>query len=119
MARQPGSTRAARRPCRFQSYVPDPLVGQEVAVSAQLAADLVDVETLARRLNTSGPALNLEPMARFLLRAEAVASSNIEGLQVNVRRLARSEAEARECWATTDDTAASLSRAAARPGRSA
>jgi hypothetical protein len=35
---------------------------------------------------------NLEQLARFLLRAEAVASSKIEGLQVNSRRLARHEA---------------------------
>jgi Fic family protein len=104
-----GSTRAARLPCRFQAYVPDPLVGQDIAVSAQLAADLVDVETLVRQLNTAtGPAVNLEPLARFLLRAEAVASSNIEGLQINVRRLARSEAEDREGWSSTDDIAAAV-----------
>ena len=92
-----GATRAARQPCRFEAFVPDSLVGHDIAVSAQLAADLVDVETLVRRLNTAtGAAVNLEPLARFLLRAEAVASSNIEGLQINVRRLARSEAEDRE-----------------------
>ena len=44
-------------------------------------------------------------MARFLLRAEAVASSNIEGLQINVRRLARSEAAARSGVEMTDETA--------------
>ncbi|MDO8307493.1 MAG: Fic family protein [Actinomycetota bacterium] len=104
-----GSTRAVRQPCRFQAYVPDLLAGLDMAISAQLAADLVDVETAVRDLNTSsGPALNLEPLARFLLRAEAVASSNIEGLQINVRRLARSEAEAREGWASSDDTAAAV-----------
>lgn len=104
-----GATRAARQPCRFEAFVPDPLDGQDIAISAQLAADLVDVETLVRGLNTaSGPAVNLEPLARFLLRAEAVASSNIEGLQINVRRLARSEAEDREGWASTDDPAAAV-----------
>ncbi|WP_344221388.1 Fic family protein [Kribbella sancticallisti] len=36
---------------------------------------------------------NLEQLARFLLRAEAVASSKIEGLQVSSRRLARHEAK--------------------------
>jgi len=38
------------------------------------------------------PDQGLEQLARFLLRAEAVASSKIEGLQVNSRRLARHEA---------------------------
>jgi Fic family protein len=36
---------------------------------------------------------HLDQLARFLLRAEAVASSKIEGLQVNSRRLARHEAK--------------------------
>ncbi|MBU6147790.1 MAG: Fic family protein [Actinomycetales bacterium] len=104
-----GSTRAARRTCRFHAYVPDPLVGRDVDLPAGLAADLVDVETAVRRLNaTSGLAVNLEPLARFLLRAEAVASSNIEGLHMNVRRLARSEAEVREGWTSSDETAAAV-----------
>lgn len=104
-----GPTRAARRPCRFQAYVPDPLTGQDVSLPTSLAADLIDVETAVRSLNaTSELAVNLEPLARFLLRAEAVASSNIEGLRMNVRRLARSEAEVREGWAASDETAAAV-----------
>lgn len=104
-----GVTRAARQPCRFEAFVPDPLDGQDIVISAQLAADLIDVEALVRALNTStGPAVNVEPLARFLLRAEAIASSNIEGLQINVRRLARSEAEDREGWSSTDDVAAAV-----------
>ena len=43
-------------------------------------------------------------MARFLLRAEAVASSNIEGLRINVRRLARSEAAAQTGAENSDET---------------
>ena len=104
-----GGTRAARQPCRYQAFVPDTLVDQEIALSATLAADLVDVENLVRSMSAaSSPAVNLDPLARFLLRAEAVASSNIEGLQINVRRLARSEAEEREGWASSDDTAAAV-----------
>ena len=104
-----GSTRAARRPCTFRAFVPDRLAGQELSIPAPLAADLTDVETAVRALNaTAGQMLNLEPLARFLLRAEAVASSNIEGLQMNVRRLARSEAEAREGWKSSDETATAV-----------
>lgn len=44
-------------------------------------------------------------MARFLLRAEAVTSSYIEGLVINVRRLARTEAAQREGVAVTDEVA--------------
>ena len=101
-----GPTRAERRPCRYRAYVPDRLVGAEVELPASLAADLVDVEQLVRHLNNNNARMaNLEPLARFLLRAEAVASSNIEGLILNVRRLARSEAAEREGIPVTDATA--------------
>ena len=101
-----GATRAERTSCRFRAYVPEPLVGAEVALPATVAADLVDVEQQVRQLNASHPGLaNLEPLARFLLRAEAVASSNIEGLVLNVRRLARTEASEREGLPVTDETA--------------
>ena len=104
-----GSTRAERRPCRYDAYVPDALTSAALALPADVAADLVDVEQAVRRLNDQHPGLaNLEPLARFLLRAEAVASSNIEGLVLNVRRLARSEAAEREGLPVTDDTARSV-----------
>ncbi|HEY5249953.1 MAG TPA: Fic family protein, partial [Dermatophilaceae bacterium] len=101
-----GATRAERASCRFRGYVPDPLVGCALELPASVAADLVDVEQQVRHLNAHQPGLvNLEPLARFLLRAEAVASSNIEGLVLNVRRLARSEAVEREGLTVTDETA--------------
>ncbi len=101
-----GATRAERSSCRYRAYVPDPLVGRDVPLPAQVAADLVDVEQRVRNLNDRHPGLaNLEPLSRFLLRAEAVASSNIEGLVLNVRRLARSEAVERDGLPVTDETA--------------
>ncbi|NED94775.1 Fic family protein [Phytoactinopolyspora alkaliphila] len=101
-----GSTRTERTSCRFQAYVPEPLVGIKLDLPASAAADIVDVEQQVRHLNDAHPGLaNLEPLARFLLRAEAVASSNIEGLVLNVRRLARSEATEREGLPVTDETA--------------
>ncbi len=104
-----GSTRAERMSCEYQAYVPDRLVGTSIELPASVAADLVDVEQQVRHLNDAHPGLvNLEPLARFLLRAEAVASSNIEGLVLNVRRLARSEATEREGLPVTDETARSV-----------
>ncbi|MFC6162524.1 Fic family protein [Kribbella jiaozuonensis] len=72
--------------------MPDLLSAHALEFSAELAADIADTE---RALAASrGPGEhNLEQLARFLLRAEAVASSKIEGLQVNSRRLARHEAK--------------------------
>lgn len=102
-----GQTRAQRTPCRFQAYVPELLNSLDVTLPASLAADLVDVEQAVRSLNAEvpSPLAEVEAMARFLLRAEAVASSNIEGLQINIRRLARSEAAARSGVEMTDETA--------------
>lgn len=100
-------TRAQRTPCRFRAYVPEPLASLNVTLPASLAADLVDVEQAVRALNAEvpSPLAEVEAVARFLLRAEAVASSNIEGLRINVRRLARSEAAARSGVEITDETA--------------
>ena len=95
-----GPTRSSRRPCTYGAYVPDPLRDWDVPLPVTLAADMADAEEAVRQLNTDADvAHNLEPLARFLLRAEAVASSHIEGLVLNVRRLARSEADAREAGA--------------------
>lgn len=116
---RPGSpdaaTRAERRSCRYQAYVPDPLHGRELILSASTAADISDVERAVLALQQSHPGMvSLEALAR-LLRAEAVASSFIEGLQVNVRRLAKEEAAARSGLASSDDTAhAVLSNVAAK-----
>jgi Fic family protein len=48
---------------------------------------------------------SIESVARLLLRAEAVGSSYIEGLQVNARRLAKEEFAERVGLPTSDDTA--------------
>lgn len=56
---------------------------------AELVQDLVAAEAAIHRLNEGGPQTqNLEALARQLLRAEAVASSRIEGLELSHRRLA-------------------------------
>ena len=104
-----GPTRVSRRPCTYEAYVPDPLRDWDVPLPVTLAADMADAEQAVRQLNTDADvAHNLEPLARFLLRAEAVASSHIEGLVLNVRRLARSEADAREGWGSPDATATAV-----------
>jgi Fic family protein len=59
-----------------------------------VAADVADAEAAIARLNASVNALaSTEVLARLLLRAESVASSRIEGLQLSGRRLLRAELE--------------------------
>ncbi len=87
-----GLPRKDRRDCVYEAYVPDPLQGRSIMLDGEVAADVADAEAAVARLNAGDPVLpDLEAVARLLLRAEAVASSQIEGLVVGPRRLARAE----------------------------
>ena len=88
-----GQTRRDRRPCDYEVYIPDPLVGRKFVLDGDVAADVADAEAALVRLDaTAGALADTEALARLLLRAEAVASSRIEGLEVGGRRLLRAQA---------------------------
>lgn len=87
-----GIRRQDRLGCDYEAYVPDPLEGWDLQLSGDVAADIADAETAVRELNMSDVEhVSLEGLARFLLRAESVASSYIEGLQAGARRLVEAE----------------------------
>lgn len=87
-----GMSRRDRQGCDYAAYLPDPLTGWELLLSADLVADLADAEAAIRRLNATGTShVSLEGLTRFLLRAESVASSKIEGLEAGPRRLLDAE----------------------------
>ncbi len=99
-------SRRDRRSCEYQAYVPDPLVSRVITLDGDVVADIVDAETAIARLNVEASSLvDTEVLARILLRAESVASSKIEGLQVGARRLLRAEA-ARELAEPSSDVTA-------------
>jgi len=86
-------SRRGRMPCDYEAYVPDPLLGRAVTLDGDVAADVTDAETALTLLNAQATALaDTEGLARLLLRAESVASSRIEGLEVGARKLLRTEA---------------------------
>ncbi len=86
-------SRRDRQGCSYDAYLPDRLAGWNPTLSADVAADVADAEMAVRRLNDGGTShVSLEGLARFLLRAESVGSSRIEGLEAAARRLARAEA---------------------------
>jgi Fic family protein len=104
-----GLPRRDRKSCAYEAYVPDPLVGRRIVLDGGVAADVADAEAAIVRLNVEARALlNTETLARILLRAEAVASSRIEGLEVGARRLLRAEAARRSGDETTDVTASEV-----------
>lgn len=79
-----------RRACRYDAFVPDALTGLAPAIPSDLAGVISDAEALIGRLNAKAvPALT--PLARLLLRTESIASSKVEGMQVDARTLARAE----------------------------
>ena len=75
-------------------------------MDGEIAADVTDAEAAVARLNAGAAALvDTEALARILLRAEAVASSRIEGLEIGARRLLHAEVGRRLHQASSDVTA--------------
>ena len=91
-----GPSRRDRRPCAYEVYLPDLLQGRRFSLDGDVAAEVTRTETALIRLDATGNALaNSEALARLLLRAESVASSRIEGLEIGGRRLLRADAAQR------------------------
>jgi Fic family protein len=88
-----GLSRRDRRSCDYEAYEPDVLGGRRISLDGDTAADVADAERAIAGLDAGAVTLvDTEALARILLRAECVASSRIEGLEVGARRLLRAEA---------------------------
>lgn len=81
--------RANRVGFAYRAHVPGEIAGWDPALPGSLVADLVRAEEAVRELDRHGPLL--ATLAWPLLRAEAIASSRIEGLGVSHHRLALAE----------------------------
>lgn len=84
-----GQSRAERMPGRFSAYVPDPIREYEPQLTGSISQLLSDADASVRELNRLDPARanQIEPLARQLLRQEALASSRIEGLLISHKRI--------------------------------
>jgi Fic family protein len=83
---------AERTPRRYKAWVPETLAGFEPMLQARTAAHCERAGTEVRQLNSEPGALAaLEGMGRQLLRSEALASCQIEGLSISHRKLAAAE----------------------------
>jgi Fic family protein len=79
-----------RRSCAYEAFVPDPLDSLP-PIAPEVAGTISAAEGAIRQLNAvAQPAL--QPLARLLLRTESIASSKVEGMQLDARTLARAEA---------------------------
>src|SRR5215469_627333 len=104
-----GLARRDRRSCDYGAYVPDLLTSRRITFDGDTAADIADAERAIAVLDAQASTLiDTEALARILLRAECVASSRIEGLEVGARRLLRAEAALEFGEQSADVTAAEI-----------
>jgi Fic family protein len=97
------------RGCEYEAYLPDTLARRSILLEGEVAADVADAEAALTKLNVQASSLvDTEALARLLLRAESVASSKIEGLEVGPRRLLRAEAAREFGDEPSDVTAAEI-----------
>lgn len=84
--------RRARIGGTYQAFIPNPIADLPLSLDARIAADISDAERAIFALNAASPTdrgpHQLEVLARMLLRAEAVGSSQVEGLVISPRKLA-------------------------------
>jgi Fic family protein len=88
--------RAARRSFEYEVTVPDFISTLDAVLPTTVTARVSEAERAIQSLNQPLLAHQLGALAPRLLRAESVASSWIEGLQISQRRLARAEAGGEE-----------------------
>jgi Fic family protein len=112
-----------RHACSYDAFVPEPIAELSVSIPGELAAVVSDAEAAIGRLG-AGAEPSLAPLARLLLRTESIASSKVEGMQIDARTLARAEvaqetgrtigAEAAEIIANIDAMQFAVEEAASR-----
>lgn len=96
--------RSARAPFTYQAFVPDPIRDADFRLGSATVAEVEAAAVAVRELQSSPTFRGLEAAGRQLLRAEALASSRIEGLEMSQRRIAKALADDEE----RDDTARSV-----------
>jgi Fic family protein len=77
----------------YLAYVPDLLVGRQFSFTGECAADISQAEAAVRGLQSDAVVLDrTDGLARLLLRAEAQASSRIEGVVIGAHKLLHADA---------------------------
>jgi Fic family protein len=87
-----GARKSERSPRRYRAWIPASVADYEPILQTATAALCERAGTEVRQLNADpGALLALEGLGRQLLRSEALASSQIEGLSISHRKLAEAE----------------------------
>lgn len=83
--------RANRRGGSYWYYLPDRLTTLQVSISPQLSEEIAAVERRVLGLAQADGITELKDLSRFLLRSEAIASSQIEGIAPAAKQVALAE----------------------------
>lgn len=77
----------------YEAYLPDKLADARIALEQDVSKAVVEATALMRELDCSAEVLtDTEPVARLLMRSEALASSKIEGMTVPAKKILEIEA---------------------------
>ena len=82
-----GMNKAERMGGTYHPYSPDTIADYETMLSPSCADAVARAQEALGRLDAGGTLVDTEPLARLLLRAEAVSSSRIEGLEMPASKL--------------------------------
>jgi Fic family protein len=77
-----GVPKRARRAARIRAYVPAGLAGQSFSLDATGVQAVIDAQDAVREAQQYADAVGVNTIAQQLLRSEAIASSQIEGIDV-------------------------------------
>ena len=103
------ASRRERMGGQYQPYLPDTLCDWRGAISLEAMAESRRAEEGINALNNDSTVQKtIAGLARFLLRVESVGSSQIEGLSVSSRRLAKAEAALKLGVSVSDSTASEV-----------
>lgn len=77
----------------FQAYIPDSLQAKEITLRQDVAAKVAEATAKAAEIDRGAVTLtDTEPLARLLMRTEALSSSKIEGMTVPAKKILEVEA---------------------------
>ena len=82
-----GMNKAERVGGAYRPYVPDLIGSYKLMMEPSCASAVTHASEALRSLQNEGSLTDTEPLARLLLRAEAVSSSRIEGLEMPAGKL--------------------------------
>ena len=82
-----GMNKTERMGGTYHPYSPDTIADYEMMLSPSCSDAVARAQEALRRLDAGGTLVDTEPLARLLLRADAVSSSRIEGLEMPASKL--------------------------------